>query len=647
MGDLTLRFRFRLGGGSFGTVFATTIEVPVGARAPSTLDASSLFAVKILAPHESIEFPNSFLRNAVRELCASRSMLDDRAAFEGRVPRLADAFFFSASHAADGSPSNSVALVFRKFSCDCGTWFKLGHKLGVLGPEDVTHVMFQLLQAVHTLHASGVAHRDIKPSNMLVDLSTGDIALGDFGFVSLLEAPMTRKARVDLCTLDTRAPELCVDAEEDGTLPAAVGVKSDMWSLGITLLCALVGRESQPLGSVMDMEGDKKRQREFLRARFSGTFAPLGPDPGPHPATVLEWLARVFGASSDLPAAAKALKVRLTTAQAFVLTQCLRLNPAERPSAKELLAAINTNEHRGFDPDKMASLMPVLVKTQGVLQARAHKEQADKTMPSSVVVGTQHLLDGKSFAAGQDPPKFVAEPFRGLDKRGVPIEQGVKERARTLHSMTAMLRCLESKPDGAKRLCMSDMLLVSVDLFDRLMSPAVLSRMRSMTDEAVARAKVEDKPLKGFLTDKLADKAWTFERRDLQIVCIFLADLVLQFDGQNLRRIVYVAYPRKCNIFAEEASRLVHEALWELKMPLVVQWVFEALRSLDFDVVQGSLLRALQRRGALHRHRPTVLGVLKALETTPSQALALDRVPTHDKPLTWGSGEGAQFDVDF
>jgi len=655
---LNLRFRFQLGGGSFGTVYATTVEAEHGARAPDTVDTASMYAVKLLQPSKSGD-ANLFLRNAVRELCASTHMMDAMEAFRAKLPCLSDVWLFPSS-AAIGSPTDSIALVLKKFTCDCGTWFRIASKLNQLSSADVTHFMLQLLQAVHSLHSKGTAHRDIKPGNMLVDLSTGDIVLSDFGFVSLLEAPMTHMATMDLCTIDTRAPELCMDAEDDeGSLPVAVGLKSDMWSVGITLLCALVGTDSQPLGIVVDMEQDKARQQAFLRERFSGTCEALGPDPGPHPRTVKEWLARVLGAKDNLPAAAKALNVKMTLGQALVLTQCLRLNPAERPTAHELLMTLTTNTPRRFEPAKTAALLPVFAKLQSSLQAAAVKAQSSNTMPVSLVISHQHLLDGKRFTPGQAAPEFKASPFRGVDDKGHVIDAGRKERIRTLLGLTVMVRCVQSAASKSaafpsRTFRVSDTLLIAVELFDRLMSPAVLKRMRTMTQSSLESVVVDGKPLKTFLTDKLTDDSWIFERRDLQIVALYVADLLLHFDGQSLRRVIYTAYPRKCNIFAAECPSEAHEALWSTKGDLVVQWSLEALRSLNFDVVDASLLRTLERGGALHRNRETVLGLFKMLETVPAQMVDVARILPHDKPIDWGFGVAAGadgtrglFDVDF
>jgi hypothetical protein len=296
-----------------------------------------------------------------------------------------------------------------------------------------------------------------------------------------------------------------------------------------------------------------------------------------------------------------------------------------------------------------------------VLQARAEKAQASNTMLADLVIGPQSLLDGKKYAPGQAPPPFKASPFRGVDDRGTVIAAGQKERVRTLLSLTVMLRCVHSaelKAAAARGthprvFRVTDTLLTSVEFLDRLMSPAVLKRMRTMTEAAIETAKVGSEPLKSFLTDKLVDESWTFERRDLQIVSIYLADLLLHFDGHNLRRVLYTAYPRKCNIFTSECPSEAQDALWELKTRLLVQWVLESARSLKFDVVDASLLRRLERMGCLHRNRSFVLGLFKALESTPAQLVDLSRVEHHKDPLDWGfAATGADatrglFDVDF
>lgn len=41
---------------------------------------------------------------------------------------------------------------------------------------------YQILQGINFLHKNEIIHRDIKPNNIFLDLHTGDIKIGDFGF---------------------------------------------------------------------------------------------------------------------------------------------------------------------------------------------------------------------------------------------------------------------------------------------------------------------------------------------------------------------------------------------------------------------------------------------------------------------------------
>ncbi len=85
----------------------------------------------------------------------------------------------------------------------------------------------QLLKAIESLHAMGVAHRDIKLENVMLD-AAGSVRLCDLG----LAAMVPRKGFCGAVgTVYTQAPEVGVDR---------YGLPADMWSVGVVLLVLLL-----------------------------------------------------------------------------------------------------------------------------------------------------------------------------------------------------------------------------------------------------------------------------------------------------------------------------------------------------------------------------------------------------------------------
>lgn len=112
-------------------------------------------------------------------------------------------------------------------------------------------VFYQILQGLKFAHARGIGHLDLKPQNILVSFDTFTqrsvivngvstqikyprIIIADFGISSLQPFP-TRNYRI-VTTVGWRAPELFLCQEYD---PEMV----DMWSVGVILLQAVLGRE--------------------------------------------------------------------------------------------------------------------------------------------------------------------------------------------------------------------------------------------------------------------------------------------------------------------------------------------------------------------------------------------------------------------
>jgi hypothetical protein len=133
---------------------------------------------------------------------------------------------------------------------------------GPLRVEPTLSLAEALLEALEALHGAGIVHRDVKPSNVLLISETGDtlrVKLGDLGVARKLDALESRLTLDEnvVGTLAYLPPEI-LRAEE-------ATFRSDLYSLGVTLCEALLGR--LPGGSTNTLAKVLSRRRSNLTAR--------------------------------------------------------------------------------------------------------------------------------------------------------------------------------------------------------------------------------------------------------------------------------------------------------------------------------------------------------------------------------------------
>ncbi|OQV12126.1 Cyclin-dependent kinase-like 1 [Hypsibius exemplaris] len=303
-----------------------------------------------------------------------------------------------------------------------------------LPEKDAQRVIAELLQAVEAVHQHRCLHRDIKPENILLTTS-GQVKLCDFGFArSIAETNTENDYYTDyVATRWYRAPELLTDRPVYGS-----GV--DIWAVGCVFFECLTRVPLLPGTSDID-------QRYLIEAMFGDRTEAKSP-------TLTDKLRRYGSTSSDAQS---------------LLTQMLRTDPSERPTAKSLLqesyflrknigveepepiSTKTSNEIPALSESPIASVASanetkIPLPTVEVAVSDAQSQPSEVVNASRVVEPLRTLFKPREHAK---LPKISFEVLRSVKS----LELDVGDATRKANAKVYALRRSLSKPNFLPTIC--------------------------------------------------------------------------------------------------------------------------------------------------------------------------------------------------
>jgi serine/threonine protein kinase len=181
--------------------------------------------------------------------------------------------------------------------CGDGTLWKVWPQLQTI--EKRVSILKQLAKGLVLMHAKNICHFDIKPGNIL--FQRGVPKLSDFGLSRII--PLNASAKKAGLTIRFASPE-----QLEG---APCGRTADIWSFGIITFSLLQGKH--PFQVKLPATDSSERRKEIM-------------------------LSKINEVGSDLPFQVDFRKKYANLSN--LMERCLQIEPANRPTAREILETL-------------------------------------------------------------------------------------------------------------------------------------------------------------------------------------------------------------------------------------------------------------------------------------------------------------------